>query len=158
YASSAAYDLRFGQTTRSTDINNQAITTTYDAVGRPVTMVGPYEQGTGLATLTMEYHPEATIPWARSKHLDLNRGPGASIDTGTFIDGLERATQVKKSLALHTSGNSATDVMAVSGRVVYDGFGRAVSQYYPVTEALGQAGIFNPAYDSVSPTATAYDV
>ena len=158
YSSSAAYDYRFGATTRSADLNNQVITSQYDAAGLPIAMVGPYEQGTGRVTIAMDYHPGAAQPWAHTAHLDLNRGPAATIDTVTFIDGLMRATQTKKSLALHTSGNASMDVMSVSGRVVYDGFGRAIQQYYPTTEPLGQAGTLNAAFDTVQPTVTVYDV
>ncbi len=158
YTSTAEYDFRFGVTTRSTDLNNQSITTAYEQRWRPSAVTGPYQQGTGLATITMAYHPEAAIPWAQTKHLDLNRGPSATIDLETFTDGLGRATQIKKSSALHTSGDSASDVTSVSGRVVYDGLGRAIQQFYPATEPLGQQTVFNPAYDSVQPTVTTYDV
>jgi RHS repeat-associated protein len=48
--------------------------------------------------------------------------------------------------------------MLVSGRVKYDGLGRAIEQYYPVTEALGALGTFNATYDSIAPTRTTYDV
>ena len=75
YSSSAAYDYRFGATTRSTDLNNQVITSQYDAAGLPIAMVGPYEQGTGRVTIAMDYHPGAAQPWAHTAHLDLNRGP-----------------------------------------------------------------------------------
>ncbi len=75
YTSKAAYDLRFGEVTSSTDINNQIITTQYDSVGRATAMVGPYEQGTGRITIAMDYHPAAAQPWAHTAHLDLNRGP-----------------------------------------------------------------------------------
>ena len=114
YTSKAAYDFRFGAPTSSTDINNQVITTTYDNAGRAIAMVGPYEQGTGRTTIAMDYHPsDPSVPnspmsWAHTAHLDLNRGPSATIDTVTFVDGLERVIETKKSLALHTSGNAST--------------------------------------------------
>jgi RHS repeat-associated protein len=158
YTSTADYDLRFGLMSRSTDINNQTMTTAYDNAGRPASLVGPYQQGTGLTTIAMEYHPEAQIPWARTKHLDLNRGTSTTIDLETFIDGLKRATQMKKSLALHGSGNVAHDVTAVSGRVTFDGFGRPIQQFYPITEPLGQQTVFNPIFDPVQPTVSTYDV
>ena len=158
YKSTAAYDYRFGVPTSSTDINSQTITTQYDSVGRATAIVGPYEQGTGRVTIAMDYHPDGTVPWAHTAHLDLNRGPSATLDTVTFVDGLERPVETKKTLALHASGNASTDVMSVSGRVQYDGFGRAIQQYYPTTEPLGQAGTFNAAFDTVKPTVTTYDL
>ena len=48
--------------------------------------------------------------------------------------------------------------MIVSGRNVYDAFGRVAKAYYPVTEALGSKTAFNKAFDNVSPTVTVYDV
>ena len=49
-------------------------------------------------------------------------------------------------------------VMIVSGRNVYDAFGRVAKAYYPVTEAVGSKTTFNKAFDNVSPTVTVYDV
>jgi YD repeat-containing protein len=48
--------------------------------------------------------------------------------------------------------------MTVSGRVIFDGMGRSVLQFYPVTEVLGRAGIFNTAFDNIPPTVITYDV
>jgi len=48
--------------------------------------------------------------------------------------------------------------MTVSGRVIFDPFGRTTQQFYPVTEPLLQQGVFNAAFDTVQPTVTAYDV
>lgn len=48
--------------------------------------------------------------------------------------------------------------MIVSGRNVYDAFGRVAKAYYPVTEELGKRTDFNKAFDGVSPTVTVYDV
>src|SRR5262249_32752283 len=50
------------------------------------------------------------------------------------------------------------DVMTVSGRVIFDPFERTIQQFYPVTEPLGQQGVFNPAFDAVQPTVTTYDI
>ncbi len=158
YASTAAYDPRWGLPTESVDINNQKISTSYDAKGRITDYTGPYQQGSGLKTILMEYHPEAVIPWALTKHLDADRSVSDYIETATFIDGLGRVTQTKKDHALHTGGGAASDVMIVSGRIRYDGLGRISEQYYPVTEPLGAPGAFNATYDSVTPTRTTYDV
>ena len=110
YNSKAAYDFRFGERHSSTDINNQVITTQYDNAGRAVAMVGPYEQGTGRTTIAMDYHPSdpsdpgSPMSWAHTAHLDLNGGVSGTLDTVTFVDGLKRVIETKKSLALHTLG------------------------------------------------------
>jgi len=67
--------------------------------------------------------------------------------------------QTKKDAAVSPqAGTAPTDVMAVSGRIIFDPLGRTIRQFYPVTESLGQQGTFNPAFDSVQPTITAYDI
>ena len=165
YTSTAEYDLKWSETERSTDINGQVITTTFDSVGRPVTVTGPYEQASGPFTIAMDYHPgdvgavqPGFRPWARTRHIDTYRDINDTIDTITFIDGLKRVTQTKKDLALHTGDDTSADVMVVSGRSVYDGFARVVEQFYPVTEPLGTADTFNQTFDAIQPTTTAFDI
>src|SRR6478609_6994143 len=107
----------------------------------------------------MEYHPEAVTPWARTRHIDVFRSAGDPIDTVLFTDGLKRVIQTKKDISLFTGPTSSpADVMSVSGRVIFDAMGRSVAQYYPVTESLGNPGVFNEAFDSIAPTRTTYDV
>ena len=59
-----------------------------------------------------------------------------------------------------SKGNSAKDenVMIVSGRNVYDAFGRVAKAFYPTTEGTGSKSTFNKSFDNVSPTVTVYDV
>ncbi len=70
--------------------------------------------------------------------------------------------QVKKDGVVTTAskGSGASDqtVMIVSGRNVYDAFGRVAKAYYPVTEGTGSKTSFNTSFDSEKPTITAYDV
>src|SRR5713101_3509509 len=106
--------------------------------------VGPYEQGTLNTTITFTYSPFAPVPWALTSHID-TVGPNGRIETALFTDGLKRVVQTKKDAAVSPqAGTAPTDVMAVSGRVTFDPFGRTVQQFYPVTEPLGQQGTFNP--------------
>ena len=83
-------------------------------------------------------------------------------ETVTFVDGFGRPVQVKKDGVVTTAakGSAPKDetVMIVSGRNVYDAFGRVAKAYYPVTEAVGSKTTFNKAFDNVSPTVTVYDV
>ena len=83
------------------------------------------------------------------------------METVTFVDGFGRPVQVKKD-GMVTSASEGTvsdaqSVMIVSGRNVYDAFGRVAKAYYPVTEELGKRTDFNKAFDGVSPTVTVYD-
>ena len=78
------------------------------------------------------------------------------------MDGFGRPVQVKKDGVVTTAakGSAPKDetVMIVSGRNVYDAFGRVTKAYYPVTEAVGSKTTFKKTFDNVSPTITVYDV
>jgi YD repeat-containing protein len=98
------------------------------------------------------------VPWALTSHID-TLGPNGRIETVLFTDGLKRVVQTKKDA--HVPGASTTgDVMTVSGRVIFDAFGRTIAQFYPVTEALGQQRTFNATFDTsaLMPTTTTYDI
>jgi RHS repeat-associated protein len=157
YRSTAAYDLRFGKPTRSTDINGQDLRTGYDAVGRVTSVTGPHDVDAGRPTIAFAYHPEAAVPHAVTRHLDRTadgRVREDTIDTVTFTDGTGRVVQTKKDATVR-----GEDVMTVSGRTVYDALGRDIEQYYPVTEPKGPANLtYNTAFDTVRPATVAYDV
>ncbi|GIH10187.1 hypothetical protein Rhe02_82540 [Rhizocola hellebori] len=163
YRSLATYNLKFGLVENTTDFNNQVIRNTYDAVGRLDTVAGPYEAPENRLTIDFEYHPEATVPYAVTRHVDREANgtvrPDA-IDTVIFIDGLGRKLQTKKDAAVHTGPNTAPQqAMIVSGRTVFDAFGRSTRQFYQTTEPKGGANqTFSPAFDSVSPTVRVFDV
>src|SRR5262249_5906278 len=53
---------------------------------------------------------------------------------------------------------TATDVMVVSGQVVFDAFGRTTAKRYPTTEPKGANTNFSPSIDPVAPTTMIYDV
>ena len=48
--------------------------------------------------------------------------------------------------------------MIVSGRNMYDAFGRVAKAFYPTTEGTGSNSTFSKSFDNVSPTVTVYDV
>ena len=81
---------------------------------------------------------------------------------GSFAQTPGRAVQVKKDGVVTSAakGNSAKDenVMIVSGRNVYDAFGRVAKSFYPTTEGTGSKSTFSKSFDNVSPTVTVYDV
>src|SRR5262249_11382464 len=93
-SSSATHNLLFGKVATTTDTNNNQTTTFYDVFGRISSIVGPYEQNQGTPTLSFEFHPEADIPWAITRHVDKD-ADGAYKNTGTIdtillTDGLKR--------------------------------------------------------------------
>ena len=81
---------------------------------------------------------------------------------GSFAQTPGRAVQVKKDgvVTSASKGNSAKDenVMIVSGRNMYDAFGRVAKSFYPTTEGTGSKSTFSKSFDNVSPTVTVYDV
>jgi len=170
YTSSATYNYLFGQVEETTDVNGNKTRYVYDELGRPIKFHGPhqpYVDKDSQATIKFEYHPEATVPYARTDHYtrfdDGNYRPDPtqpeSIVTVLFTDGLGRVLQTKKSASLFTGiANTAAPVTTVSGRVTFDTFGRTIKQRYPVHEAPGTEGTFNATEDPVAQTLTSYDV
>jgi RHS repeat-associated protein len=157
--STASFDLRFGATLSETDVNGNRTSYTLDEFGRTTSVTGPYQQGGPDATIRLEFHPEAAVPWAVTHHLDSFRDASDPIDTVTFIDGLRRQIQIKKDATVFTGPNGTpADVMSVSGHHTFDAFGRDVALTYGITEPLGTPGVFNPNVDSVRPTRFAFDV
>ncbi|MFI0798681.1 RHS repeat-associated core domain-containing protein [Amycolatopsis lurida] len=160
--SGATHNLKYGQPDRTTDQNGQQVLRGYDSVGRLDTVTGPYEIGSGKATIDFDYHPEATVPYATTRHLDRD-ATGVredTIDTVTFTDGLKRVLQTKKDASVADNpGDTPDQVMTVSGRTKVDFAGRVVEQYHPVTEPKGDGNTtFNAAFDTVAPTRASFDV
>ncbi len=149
----ATFDGPTGLIASQIDANNQLTTYTYDAQGRLATITGPFEQGTGHATISFEYFPTApAYAYALAHHYDAFH-PNDTIDTARFIDGIGRETQTKQDAAVFRgAGQAAQNEMVVSGAAAYDALGRAVKEWYPVEEPLGTIGTFNTIVDSVSPT------
>lgn len=162
YSSSAQYDFRFGAKLNCTDMNGNKIIYNLDDVGRVTTVTGPYESGGGNSknyTIKFEYHPEAQIPYALTNHFD-PQNPKNDLQTSVFIDGLGRTLQTKKDISYFNGDGKADDeMMSVSGRLIFDSFGRTIQAFYPTVEAIGSPSTFNPAFDKpVLPTITTYDV
>lgn len=152
-SSTAVYDYLYGQLLGSTDANGQQMKYTIDAQGRINTITGPYEKD---YTIAFDYHPDAAVPYAKTRHYDPETGQ--DIETYTFMDGLMRPVQVKKTGAIF-SGDGATDnvVYIVSGQTKYDAFGRTVEEGQPTIEPLGNPSNLNTD-PAVRPTSTEYDI
>ena len=164
------FDYRYGIAKERRDLNNFYYETDVDDLGRITGVRGPNELATGVPyIIAFEYSPKAefaangiTAPaYAVTKHYDIQH-PNDDMETVTFVDGFGRPVQVKKDGVVTSASegtvSDAQNVMIVSGRNVYDAFGRVAKAYYPVTEELGKRTDFNKAFDGVSPTVTVYDV
>src|SRR5262249_50981741 len=153
--------LRFASATTETDANGQVISSGYDDFGRLTTVVGPYQTGTGLATLRFDYHPEQAVPFARTEHIDVYRNVADPIETILFTDGLQRVLQTKQDATLFQGKTSpAVDIMTVSGCVAFDHLGRSFESFYPTTEPKGSGNLsFHTVCDPKAPPARiAFDV
>jgi RHS repeat-associated protein len=159
YSSTATFDYRFGELVSSKDLNGNEITHVLDDLGRIIRITGPYEKASGAAyTLRFDYHPDATLPWARTWHYDPAH-PGNDLETVVFMDGLGRMLQTKKDGSLFQGdGRSDREQMIVTGRMLFDGLGRQAAVYYPVVEDKGTDSVFNKNFDRIAPALTTYDV
>ncbi len=159
YNAQTTYDYKFGQALSSKDINQNEVAYELDDVGRVVKVTGPYELKAGAGyTIKFEYHPEATVPWALTKHYD-PQNPKNDLETVNFVDGLGRLLQTKKDAAIHQGDQTADkEQMVVSGRITFDGLGRMTHAWYPVTENTGKGEIFNTSTDGQLPSTSTYDV
>ncbi len=137
YSSSSTYDFRFGELLSTLSMNNEPMRYQVDNRGRVTTITGPYEIAAGKPyTIAFDYHPEAVVPYATTRHYDPEHN--ADINTVTLMDGMGRAIQVKKQVSLFTGKNQPDNLrMVVSGRVYFDAFGRTIENRYPITEAIG---------------------
>ena len=164
------FDYRYGMALERRDLNNFYYETELDNIGRVTKVRGPNELATGVPyIIAFEYQQKAgfsesgiTAPaYAVTKHYDIQH-PNDDLETVTFVDGFGRPVQVKKDGVVTTaakgSGASDQNVMIVSGRNVYDAFGRVAKAYYPTTEGMGGKTSFSTAFDNVTPTVTVYDV
>ena len=164
------FDYRYGIALERRDLNNFYYETEIDNMGRVTKVRGPNELATGVDyIIAFEYKPKAEFgesgisapAYAVTKHFDIQH-PGDDLETVTFVDGFGRPVQVKKDGVVTTaskgSGASDQNVMIVSGRNVYDAFGRVAKAYYPTTEGMGSKTSFSTTFDNVNPTITAYDV
>jgi len=158
YSSSTTYDYRFGVPLETTDLNGNKMQYTYDEKGRMSTLIGPYELAAGKPyTIKMAYHPDADTPYSICHHY--NEDTDSDILTVTFVDGLGRAIQVKKSgLLFQSPGQADQEVLNVSGKIIYDAFGREIEAYYPVSEPMSNMTVVNTTADTETPTRTTYDV
>lgn len=162
--STAEYDLRFGKPTRTTDMNNNEMRYEYDYLGRCKKILAPYEIAAGKPyTIKMEYNPknygEEDISntygyqnYAKTLHYD-SEHPDNPILTVILTDGLGRMLQTRKDAEIN-----GLEQFVVTGKVVYDCFGRVLEQYQPFTDNTPYYTTYNPAYVSNKKTVFEYDI
>ena len=162
--STAEYDLRFGKVTRTVDMNNNEMCYVYDYLGRCKKILAPYEIASGKPyTIRMEYNPknygEENINntngqqnFAKTFHYD-SKHPDNPILTVTLTDGLGRALQTRKDAEIN-----GLEQFIVTGRVVYDCFGRVQEQYQPFPDNSQYFTTYDPTCDPNKKTVFEYDI
>ncbi len=164
YYSTATYDYRFGKPTVTADINGNRMRYTYDHAGRNTIILAPYEMDSGRPyTIKMEYFPknygtinilgiDTTQNFARTYHYD-RQHPSNDITTTLLSDGLGRMLQTKKDAEIN-----GCDTIIVTGKIIYDCFGRTIEQYHPFLEGMASYSSYNPYCNPTTLTKTMYDV
>ena len=165
FTSTAEYEYLNGKPTYTTDINGNIMQYDYDALGRTTKIIAPYElSNANPYTIKMEYHPHNysdldifhnnsnPYSYAITEHYDCQH-PGNPIRTTLITDGLGRLLQTKKDAEI-----GGQEVSLVTGKVVYDCFGRTLKQFHPFTEPLGTEEVYNDSVTSGTETVTKYDL
>ena len=163
FISTAEYDLRYGKPTRTVDVNGNEMRYHYDVMGRNTVVLAPYEIDSGRPyTIRMEYYPKnygkQTIAatggqsFACTYHYDCQH-QSDPIRTTLVCDGLGRLLQTKKDAEI-----GGREVSIVTGKVVYDCFGRTVAQYHPFAEDTSQYASYNDSVTAGTATVMEYDI
>ena len=169
------YDFRYGIPLSKTDVNDKNIFYTVDNLGRILTVLSPMDIPTTGSisdkyTIKFEYYPavldsvtfEIKSPaYAITRHYDERRSltNDKDIETVAFCDGFGRIIQTKKEAMVYNGNASSNHSMIISGKNIYDAFGRIVKSYYPTTESYGNNKVqYITAKDVLPPTTTSYDV
>ncbi|MFT3932827.1 MAG: RHS repeat-associated core domain-containing protein [Chitinophagaceae bacterium] len=158
YSSSSTYNYLFGTIATTKSMNEEEMHYAYDDKGRLTTITGPYEiKANKPFTIAQEFFPAASIPYAITRHYDPQYDSTISIIT--FMDGLGRPIQVKKQSALYVKGSDQDALsMVVSGKIIYDAFGRADSTLYPTVEKWGAQNNILSTVKGLLASAATYDV
>jgi RHS repeat-associated protein len=174
YTSSAIYDPKFDKILETVDLTANKMQYTYDTFGRNNIVRGPNEIAAGKPyTLQFKYFPKfedllspgdvtttSFVPVALTKHYD-QQNPTNDIETYSFIDGLARPIQVKKDILINAGTVQAptfVEAMSLSGKVVYDEFGRGLQQYHPFYETkLANTNFLLNEYTATYKSTTEYD-
>lgn len=163
FVSTAEYNLMYGKPTKTVDINGNEMRYRYDTLGRNTVILAPYEIDAGRPyTIKMEYYPKnygtlnisgsGAQSYACTYHYDIQH-QSDPIRTTLISDGLGRLLQTKKDAEI-----GGQEVSLVTGKVVYDCFGRTLRQYHPFTEDTVQYASYNDSVTIGTATETEYDI
>ena len=156
YVSTATYDLCFGRPLTVTDINGNTINYRYDLGGRLESLTAPGDTGWTIKhDYWIVYDSNAvsadSFPWARTQHFDIQH-PDNPLNTTVITDGLGRVVQTKKDADIE-----GQEVSLISGKVLYDAFGRPSEQQHPFTDGSLDT-LFKTNSHPTAASTTRYDI
>jgi RHS repeat-associated protein len=154
YSSNTTYDYKLQVPLSSTDINNNTISFEYDWRGRLTKVISPNETDFTIKHVYSLGNTNDNIAWAKTMHYDTFNANN-TINTVLFCDGLGRVIQTKKDIEINNE-----EKRVVSGKVIYDIFGRVISENYPKLEELSsdETTLSTAPEDNTPPTEYRYDV
>ncbi len=148
-SSYATYNYSFGKPLTVVDVSGDTIKYQYDLMGRVLTVTAPRELANHVPYTWRAEYEEGR--YTKTFHFDTLH-PNNPIRTITFCDPWGRIIQVKKDFVYN-----GTNVMQVSGKTQYDALGRAVQQYDPTVESIGNLLEYNTSSTALR-TVTTYDI
>ncbi len=129
HLSTAEYDTRFGEPTKTTDVNGKVTARKLDAYGRATRVAGPKDT-LDAPTLSITYAHAADVPyaWTRNRMPRSSTDRTTTVDTVIVMDGLARVIQTKKTAEIATSSTTKGVGWSVTGHQVFDVMGRVAAQ------------------------------
>jgi len=141
--STMKYDYTNGNVLLIQDMNGYMMRYSYDEFGRVVNVYAPDKS----SPVIISSYDIGSFPAKAYTTSYSDKDESQSMQTVTFIDGLKRMEQIKKSGTVN-----GTDCMIASGAVIYDEAGRAVEQGEPF-----KSSGTDYAYKMENPTTIEYD-
>ncbi len=146
----------FNQLIYYKDINGHETTYMHDSKGRVESIRYPFEADSNLPySVRFEYHPDENVPYASVFHFDTEHE--TYIALYYFEDGIQRSIQSKTFAMLSDENGNVSEGYIVSGTDKFDGLGRIVESYLPITESTNSPEVFNQNIDGLSPVIKKYD-
>jgi RHS repeat-associated protein len=138
--STAEYYPKYDAVKKNVDMTGSTMEYGYDGCGRIISVTSPNDYGSNHATINYYYYYEnfgipntnanVKIFRASTSHY-VAETPTNPIRTETYADMLGRVIQVKKDVEI-----DGVEKRSVSGRPIFDKFGRKIRQYQPVVELI----------------------
>ena len=161
--STTEYLPKYDAVKKSIDMTGNTMVYDYDGCGRMTGVTSPNDYGSNHATINYSYYYEnfgipntntnVKIFKATTSHY-IAETPTNPIRIDTYADMLGRIVQMKKDVEIN-----GVERISVSGRPIFDKFGRTIRQYQPYDEPVSiNSGNINVLFPTIAySTALVYD-